>query len=155
MWKGVLKAINRRHKARDPLNESELSARFPNGSVIYLVGAPLSFRKGLDRDTPSPSIDLTAFTGPRCPARIRLPEAARETSCFRQILRFPNARHVITPALWAKIRLVERGKGIDNGSSSAFCLGGGSQRKESRSNASIHQPHHLRVMGLGTHHDRC
>jgi len=45
MWKGVLKAINRRHKLGIRFNESELSARFPNGSVIYLVGAPLSFRK--------------------------------------------------------------------------------------------------------------
>src|SRR5437016_2338313 len=39
MWKDVLKAINRRHKLGIRFNESELSAKFPNGSVIYLVGA--------------------------------------------------------------------------------------------------------------------
>jgi terminase large subunit-like protein len=39
MWKDVLKAINRRHKLGVQFNESELSAKFPNGSVIYLVGA--------------------------------------------------------------------------------------------------------------------
>src|SRR5437660_4718829 len=36
MWKDVLKAINRRHKLGIRFNESELSAKFPNGSVIYL-----------------------------------------------------------------------------------------------------------------------
>ncbi len=39
MWKDVLKDINRRHKLAIRFNESELSARFPNGSVIDLVGA--------------------------------------------------------------------------------------------------------------------
>ncbi len=39
MWKDVLKAINRCHKLGIQFNESELSAKFPNGSVIYLVGA--------------------------------------------------------------------------------------------------------------------
>ena len=38
MWKDVLKAINRQHKLAIRFNESELSARFPNGPVIYLVG---------------------------------------------------------------------------------------------------------------------
>src|SRR6266850_3056845 len=39
MWKDVLKVINRRHKLGVQFNESELSAKFPNGSVIYLVGS--------------------------------------------------------------------------------------------------------------------
>jgi len=32
MWKHVLKAINRLHKLGVQFNESELSAKFPNGS---------------------------------------------------------------------------------------------------------------------------
>jgi hypothetical protein len=39
MWKDILKDINRQRTLGIQFNESELSAKFPNGSVIYLVGA--------------------------------------------------------------------------------------------------------------------
>jgi len=88
MWKGVLKAINRRQQARDPLQRVGTSARFPNGSVIYLGRSPTQLPKSLDRDTPSPSIDLTAFTGPRCPARIPAAGGSARDLLLSSILRF-------------------------------------------------------------------
>jgi len=42
MWKDVLKQINRRLKLNIKFNESELSAKFPNGSIIYLMGVDSS-----------------------------------------------------------------------------------------------------------------
>lgn len=38
MWKDVLKPINRRYKLNIRFNETLLTATFPNGSIIYLMG---------------------------------------------------------------------------------------------------------------------
>lgn len=38
IWKDVLKVINRKHKLNIRFNETELTATFPNGSVIWVTG---------------------------------------------------------------------------------------------------------------------
>ncbi len=42
LWKDVLKVINRRWKLGATFNETELSMRLPNGSILYLLGVDTS-----------------------------------------------------------------------------------------------------------------
>ena len=98
---------------------------------------------GLSRDTPSPSIDLTAFTGPRRLAQIPAAGGSARDLLLSSDLALSecSAYHPLQALTTIiKVLLSRRGESCERAIKEQYVR--------------YTKPHHLRVMGLGTHHEQ-